>query len=128
MTVWNIIVGLLSGFLGSIGIGGGSVLIIYLTLFCEMNQLKAQGINLMFFIPVAITGLIFHLKNKLVDWKKAVPLIIFGLIGVTVGYFLSKKIDETMIRKIFGAFLLFLALLQLLSIRKSHKSKNNSSD
>lgn len=116
--IWDILVALVSGFIGSIGIGGGSVLIIYLTLFRSMNQLKAQGINLMFFIPIAITGLIFHFKNKLVDFKKAIPLIIFGLIGVAIGYYLSMKINEDIIRKIFGGFLLLLAAFQLFSIKK----------
>lgn len=122
MTIYNLIVSLIAGFLGSIGIGGGSVLIIYLTLFCNMSQLKAQGINLVFFIPCAVTGLIFHFRNKLVDFKKAIPLIIFGVIGVIAGFYISKNIDERILKKIFGAFLIILAAYQVFTIKRDKKS------
>ncbi len=118
MTVTNIIIGVVAGFLGAIGIGGGSVLIIYLTLFLNMSQLKAQGINLLFFIPCSAVGIIFHIKNKLIDYKSILPLIIFGLIGVICGYFLNKSIDESLLRKIFGIFLIALAVFQLKNNRQ----------
>lgn len=114
----NLIIGAIAGFLGAIGIGGGSVLIIYLTLFLNMPQLKAQGINLLFFIPCSAVGIIFHIKNKLIDFKSAVPLIILGIIGVICGYFLNKRIDENILRKIFGVFLIVLAVFQLKSNRQ----------
>ena len=40
--------GLLSGIIGAMGLGGGAVLIIYLSVFTDMPQLKSQGINLLF--------------------------------------------------------------------------------
>lgn len=116
----NIIVGIVSGFLGAIGIGGGSVLIIYLTLFLNMPQLKSQGINLLFFIPCSAVGILFHIKNKLIDFKSILPLIIFGILGVICGYFIGKSIDEYLLRKIFGVFLIVLAVLQLQNNRQ-HK-------
>ena len=118
MMILNIIVGLTAGFLGAIGIGGGSVLIIYLTLFLNMNQLRAQGINLIFFIPCSTVGIIFHIKNKLIDFKSVIPLVIFGIIGVIAGYFLNRYIDENILRKIFGIFLLILAFFQIKGAKK----------
>ena len=118
MMILNIIVALTAGFLGAIGIGGGSVLIIYLTLFLNMNQLRAQGINLIFFIPCSTVGIIFHIKNKLIDFKSVIPLVIFGIIGVIAGYFLNRYIDENILRKIFGIFLLILAFFQIKGAKK----------
>lgn len=118
MMILNILVGLTAGFLGAIGIGGGSVLIIYLTLFLNMSQHSAQGINLIFFIPCSAVGIIFHIKNKLIDFKSVIPLVIFGIIGVIAGWFLNKYIDESILRKIFGAFLIILALFQIISAKK----------
>ena len=43
--------GIASGILGSLGLGVGSVLILYLTIFLHMEQAQAQGINLVFFVP-----------------------------------------------------------------------------
>ena len=109
----NILVALTAGFLGAIGVGGGSVFIIYLTLFLNLSQLKSQGINLLFFIPCSLVGILFHIKNKLIDYKKAIPLIISGIMGVCFGMFLQHYIDETLLRKIFGIFILIIALSQL---------------
>ena len=44
-----IIAGFLSGLIGSMGFGGGGVLIIYLVIFTNTPQIVAQGINLIFF-------------------------------------------------------------------------------
>lgn len=120
-------IAVLSGFLGAIGVGGGSVLIIYLTLFLSMPQLKAQGINLLFFIPCSLVGLIFHIKNKLIDFKLAVPLILFGLLGVVGGFLLNQIMDETIIRKVFGAFIIIIAVYQLFSVWKEKKQKKTFS-
>lgn len=63
------------------GLGGGMILILYMTLIAGMEQLTAQGVNLLFFIPIATAALIIHTKNKLVKWKKIVPAIICGVLS-----------------------------------------------
>ena len=122
MIAVHIFIGIIAGFLGAIGVGGGSVLILYLTLFLQMPQLQAQGINLLFFIPCSIVGLIFHIKNHLVNFKLAVPLIVTGFTGVLCGYFLNARIDESILRKIFGIFILILAVSQVYSALKQKKA------
>ena len=119
--ILNGIVAFLSGFFGAIGVGGGSVLIIYLTLVLDYPQLKAQGINLIFFIPCAFTGIIFHLKNKLIDIKSFFRLAIFGCIGVCIGYYINLHIAQDMLKKVFGIFLFILASVQIYSILKDSK-------
>ncbi len=115
----DIIAGILSGILGAMGFGGGGILILYLTLYKDLPQLEAQGINLIFFIPSAVLALIIHSKNKLIDWRIAVKYILLGLIGVSIGYLLVTIIDETFIRKIFSVILLIVGIKGLFS-----KSKN----
>ena len=68
----------LTGIFASMGLGGGMVLIVYLTVFAGFSQIAAQGINLVFFIPIAIISLVLHTKNKLVEWKKTVPPVLWG--------------------------------------------------
>ena len=50
----TILAAFFSGLAGSLGLGGGGVLVLYLALALGMSQLKAQGINLLFFIPCAV--------------------------------------------------------------------------
>lgn len=118
----NTLVSLIAGFFASIGVGGGTVLVIYLSVFMEYEQLHAQALNLLFFIPCAFVGLLFHFKQKLIDVKKVFPLVIFGLFGVLVGYFLTQYFAPQFLKKVFGVFLIILATSQLAGVfKKSSK-------
>ena len=64
MNILALLAGLLSGIIGAMGLGGGAVLIIYLSLFTETEQLTAQGINLLFFIPTALLAVIIYAIKK----------------------------------------------------------------
>lgn len=110
----DIIAGVLSGMLGAMGFGGGGILILYLTLYKNLPQLTAQGINLIFFIPSAILALIFHTKNKIVEWKTALKYILLSLPGLIAGYLLVTNINETLIRKLFALILIIMGLKQIL--------------
>lgn len=112
--ITDIIAGFISGTLGAMGFGGGGVLIIYLTLYKNLPQLTAQGINLIFFIPSAIIAIVKHNKNKLIEWNVSLPYIICGIIGVTAGYFLIDFLDETILRKLFSLILITIGLKDLL--------------
>ena len=72
MNIIALLAGLLSGIIGAMGLGGGAVLIIYLTLFAETKQLQAQGINLLFFIPIALVAVLIYSKKKQIKWKTVV--------------------------------------------------------
>ena len=119
----KVLLALLSGFLGSVGVGGGSVLLIYLSLFAGYSVSQARTINLLFFIPCALTGLVFHIKNKLIDFKNVFKLIVFGSSGVLIGYFLNSFINERILKIIFGVFVLILAIYQLIPVIKDLKNK-----
>ncbi len=119
--VW--IFSFLSGLVGSMGFGGGTVLIIYLSVFLSLNQLKSQGINLLFFIPCAIIAIIVYHKQKMIDRKKVLPLILTGLIGVALGNIVLSFIDTNLLSKFFGGFLILLALKEIFFSGKSKKKK-----
>ena len=69
MNTVALLAGLLSGIIGAMGMGGGAVLIIYLTLFASVEQLTAQGINLIFFIPIGITAILIYAKKGKIKWN-----------------------------------------------------------
>lgn len=108
-----LLAGLLSGIIGGMGLGGGAVLIIYLTVFKKTEQLKSQGINLLFFIPIAIVAVIIYAAKKQIKWRITIPLAIGGLIGATGGFFLTDFIGGNFTAKLFGGFLIFLGVKEL---------------
>ena len=59
----SVLAGLATGILSGFGIGGGSLLLLYLTLAAGMSQYQAGGINLLYFIACAPTALWSHVKN-----------------------------------------------------------------
>lgn len=97
---------ILSAIISSMGLGGGGVLILYLTLFKETPQLYAQGLNLLFFVPCAITSLIIYAKSKMLKPKVLLPLIGGGLIGVFAGRYLLDIISPFYLRAAFAVFLI----------------------
>lgn len=117
----NIIIGLLSGIAASMGFGGGFILIIYLTAFSDVNQITAQGVNLLFFLPVALVSLIIHQKNRLIKWKVLLRLIPGGIAGILLGTFISSNIDVSFLQKLFAGLLIFVGFKELF-----HKNEKNS--
>ncbi|MBQ7295920.1 MAG: sulfite exporter TauE/SafE family protein [Clostridia bacterium] len=109
-----IISSLLSGLLGSMGFGGGSVLIIYLTSFLSLPQKQAQGINLLFFIPIAVLSIIMYSKEKLVTLRQILPVMLPAVLGAAIGFSLLKIIPGEVAGKLFGALLILMGIRQLL--------------
>lgn len=120
----NIIIGLLSGIAASMGFGGGFILIIYLTAFTDTNQLTAQGVNLLFFLPVALISLLIHQKNGLIRWKTLLRLIPGGILGILAGAFISAHIDVDFLQKMFAALLIFVGFREIFH-KNSEKDLTN---
>ena len=117
-TFTTALAGILSGLFGAMGLGGGGVLIIYLTVFSDMNQAKAQGINIMFFIPIALIAILMYAKKKLIHWKIIVPYSALGILGAIIGAAMSNSIDSRLLSKIFGVLLLIMGVNQIFFRRK----------
>lgn len=104
----------LTGFLSSLGVGGGVILIVYLTVIAGADQLTAQGINLIFFLPIALLSVIIHRKNKLIDIKQLIPAMIVGSIFSVIGAFAAEIIGGDILRKGYGIFVIMLGIKSLL--------------
>lgn len=112
--LWYVVAGIAGGLIGGMGMGGGTLLIPILTLLLSVGQLEAQAINLIVFIPMAIVTLFIHVKNKLVDFKKLLFSLPLAIALAVVGALLVKKIDESILRTTFGAFMLIVGIVFLL--------------
>ena len=104
--------GVLSGF----GVGGGSLLLIYMTSFAGTPQALAQGINLLYFLPTAATALPAHFKNGYVEKAALLPAIAAGLVCAALTAWAATALDVGILRKCFGVFLIVIGLRE--SFRK----------
>ena len=108
--------------------GGGTILILCLSIFLEINQKTAQATNLIFFIPTSIAAIYVNIKEKKINSKVAKSVIVWGIIGAVIGAIIAQKIEVQLLKKLFGIFLAFIALHEIYIIIKQyiiHKNTNN---
>ena len=102
-----VLAGLVCGVLSGFGIGGGSLLMVWMTAVLAMEQKAAQGINLLYFLPTAVCALIFHAKHRQICWKAVVPAALAGCAAAVPGALLAASLEMELLRKLFGGFLCF---------------------
>ena len=120
--MWGVAaIGFFSGIISGMGIGGGTILIPALLFLTDITQQQAQGVNLIYFIPTAITALITHQKKGNLDWKTAKPLAILGLFGAAAGAFLAVSLESEVLKKVFGGFLFLMGLSEIFKKKKGEK-------
>ena len=110
---WDGIAAFATGVLSGWGIGGGSLLMVYLTAVKNIPQLTAAGINLLYFLPAAAGSLFWHVKNKKVDGDAFWPAVAAGLIGGGVCAWLAHSTDTGLVRKLFGVLLCYIGVSEL---------------
>ncbi len=107
------VAGLVCGVLSGLGIGGGTLLMVWMTAVMDMEQRMAQGINLLYFLPTAACALIFHIKNRLICWRVVLPAAITGCLSAAGAALLATSVDASLLRKLFGGFLIFVGITEL---------------
>ena len=101
-----VMIGIVLGFLSGLGIGGGSLLIIWLTAVLDWGIQDARAVNLLFFLPTAVSALLCHAKSGYLDkptLKAAVPA---AVLAAAAGAWLATAVDVELLRKPFGIYLL----------------------
>ncbi len=121
--IWEIIGGLFGGFAGGMGMGGGTLLIPILTLLAGFEQLEAQGINLIAFIPMSVVALILHCKNKLVKFKDTYLLAIVGAIVSLFSALIAINLKGKALKIMFALFLIAIGIWQLVELIKQTKKE-----
>lgn len=108
-----LMIGTVLGFLAGLGIGGGSLLILWLTVLLNTPQPVARGINLLFFIPAATIVSLLRRKKGNLKFKPVLPAMVAGCISAGVFSLLSTVIDTQLLRAPFGILLLFTGVREL---------------
>lgn len=101
------------GLLSGLGVGGGSLMILWLTLVQKMDFTAAKYLNLLFFLPPAVISTLAHLFQKKLSIKKIIPAALAGMVSASVFIYLSSTWDVNILRKLFGGLLLLSAWKEL---------------
>lgn len=102
------------GFLSGLGVGGGSLLMLWLTYAVKMEYADARVLNLLFFLPAAAIATFFHRKQGRVKPKKILPAILCSCAAAALLSFVGKNMDTTLLKKLFGALLIFTGIREVL--------------
>lgn len=110
MMIIAFVVGILTGIISGFGIGGGSLLVLYLTAVMGVQQYQAGGINLLYFIGCAPAALVGHAKNKRIDVKTAIWCVIGGVGAAIPTALLTEQIETQLLRRMFGVLVIYVAI------------------
>ena len=120
MGLLDIIAGFISSAFAAMGVGGGGLLIIYLTEFLNMEQRLAQGINLIFFLCASVTALSVHLRKRRIEFRYALFFAIGGTIGAVIGCLFAQGVDNLILRRGFGILLIYAGGVTLCKTVSAH--------
>lgn len=112
--------GLISGTVSGTGMGGGTILILILSVFMGIDQHVAQATNLVFFVPTSIAAIITTIKEKLINWKIGIVVAISGVIGAIFGAKISVNMEVNHLKKYFGIFLIIITIYEIYSLIKQY--------
>ncbi len=110
-----VLAGAAAGVLSGLGVGGGTLLLIYLTAFAGVPQDLAQGVNLLYFLPAAATALPAHLRGGYLHRPTVLPAVLAGFVCAAGGAWLATALEVELLHKCFGGFLLLTGLRELFS-------------
>lgn len=126
MIFWELVCGALGGIVGGMGMGGGTLTIPLLTIFLSYEQLQAQGVNLIAFLPMSVVALVIHAKNHLVAYKQTWLLAVVGCVFSLIGALIANHIGSGVLKKMFALFLIGLGVWQIVEMIKNKNQQKPS--
>ncbi len=119
----DFIAGILFGALAGMGIGGGGLLVIYLTMFDGIEQRMAQGVNLYFFIFASAAAMIYHINKRNINLPFVLICSASGCVFAVFGSLAAEAVDPELLRRIFGGMLIVAGAVTLWKSIKGRKAK-----
>ena len=108
------LVGILLGFLSGLGIGGGSLLMVWLTAVLGWSIPDARALNLLFFLPSALIACFIRYRNGTLHWRPVLPAILSGCIFAAAGSLIANIVNTETLKKLFGILLILAGMKELL--------------
>jgi len=105
------LIGAIAGFLnGLFGSGGGALAVPAMQRFMKVDTHKAHATAIAVMLPLSVVSLFVYAKKIEPNWLAIISLALSGCIGGYFGAKYLKKISPKILRKIFGAFIMFAAI------------------
>ena len=101
------------GMLAGMGVGGGSLLLLWLTQVALIPQQQAKLINLLFFLPAAIISSLFRRKQRVLEISMVIPGIVAGAASAGIFSILGCYLDIEMLKKLLGGLLIITGIREL---------------
>jgi len=108
-----------AGVISAWGVGGGTLLLLVMTLFLGVEQRTAQGINLLFFLPTAASALLCHWRSGYLDKPTLRAAVPPAVLAAAAGAWLATALDVELLRRPFGVYLLLSGVSLLLPKQKT---------
>ncbi len=103
-----VIVGVVTGLVsGTMGVGGGIVMVPAMVILMGIEQVVAQGISLAVIVPTALSGAVQHLRMGQVDVRRAVTISAGGVLGGLAGAQTALLLPGPALRAVFALFVLY---------------------
>ena len=109
-----VLISTILGILAGLGVGGGSLLMLWLTAVTGTDYHMARIINLLFFFPCALASTVLRWKQGAMDWKAVWPAILSGCISALFGSWIGKQLQLEILKKLFGVLLIGSGIKKLL--------------
>ena len=116
------VAGLITGVITGAGIGGGTLLVFYMTCIAGIEQVAAQGVNLLYFLVSAPAALVGHFKNRLIELRPGIVAAVFGSAFALGASLLSRGLDDKILGKIFGVLFIVVGVKELLAKKENEKN------
>ena len=111
--VFSVCITAVLGYLSGQGVGGGSLLMIWLTMIMGLEYSQAKTLNLLFFLPAALISSYYRRKTGVLSLKKVSPAIISGILAAAISAMLAPHLDTSILKKMFGALLIITGIREL---------------
>ena len=114
-----IIVATILGFLAGMGVGGGSLLLLWLTEVIMLEQAQAKILNLLFYLPAAVVATLFRIRNKTIDKAIVIPGLITGCLSAVTASIISRTLDVELLKKFLGGLLIVIGIREVFYRRRN---------
>lgn len=103
--------GIVSGFFGA---GGGMILVPFLTLILEKEEVEARATTILCIFFMVLTSSIFYFKQDSIDWMVSLKASVGGIVGGVIGSKLLIKLDKNILQIIFIIFLIYSGIKMII--------------
>ena len=119
--IWEWLVGMVAGFVSGCGVGGGTLLLLYLTAVAGVEQRVAAGVNLLYFLVCSPVALIAHFRHRAVRFEHVWPTALAGAATAALAAYFTIYLPTDWLRRGFGVMLLYIGIKSLIDPFRSRK-------